>query len=186
MSSDSHTVAPETAGWTRPSLPPEGEKNFLDDHPFDLVQTPLPDGILVEQARIPMRDGVELAATIFRSEGGDPVPAIATATPYGKDNYQQWHNFRDAPRGNVPGGFSQPRPRRGLRPHPVRGPRPRLLGAQRLCRVLVDLAGLGASGSNPENSPGPDLPVGHHGLAGRAGLVHRQHRHERKLRCCTS
>lgn len=156
MSSDSHTVAPETAGWTRPSLPPEGEKNFLDDHPFDLVQTPLPDGILVEQARIPMRDGVELAATIFRSEGGDPVPAIATATPYGKDNYQQWHNFRDAPRGNVPGGGFYLGHVEVSDHTPFEAPDPGYWVPNGYAVVLVDLAGLGASGSNPENSPGPE------------------------------
>src|SRR5829696_4178318 len=64
--------------------------------------------------------------------GRRPVPAIATATPYGKDAYQQWHNLWDAPEGNVPGsGFTSGTSRS---PTPVRGTGPRLLGAQRLRR----------------------------------------------------
>jgi hypothetical protein len=37
---------------------------------------------------VPMRDGVELSADVYLPAGSDehPVPAIVTATPYGKDN----------------------------------------------------------------------------------------------------
>ena len=52
-----------------------------------------------------MRDGITLAGTLFRPrEESEPVPVVATATPYGKDRYDQWDNFWDAPAGNVPGG----------------------------------------------------------------------------------
>src|SRR6202050_4789663 len=37
---------------------------------------------------VPMRDGVELAADVYLPQGAetDPVPAIVTLTPYGKDS----------------------------------------------------------------------------------------------------
>jgi X-Pro dipeptidyl-peptidase (S15 family) len=37
---------------------------------------------------VPMRDGVELAADVYLPEGAEtePVPAIVTLTPYGKDS----------------------------------------------------------------------------------------------------
>jgi uncharacterized protein len=45
------------------------------------------------------------AGTPFRPrEETAPVPVIATVTPYGKDQYDQWDYFRDAPAGNVPRG----------------------------------------------------------------------------------
>jgi len=50
----------------RPPLPAEGERDYLDDHPFDLIKYPLSNDILVEEAKIPMRDGIRLAANIFR------------------------------------------------------------------------------------------------------------------------
>lgn len=183
MSTDSDTTAePAAAGWTRPELPPEGAKNLLDEHPFDLVQTPLPAGIVVEQVRIPMRDAVELAATVFRPVGGDAVPAIATATPYGKDNYQQWHNFRDAPEGNVPGGgfylghvevsdhtaFEAPDPGYWV----PNGYAVVLVDLLRPRRVRLQYREVTRTGS---------ALVGHAGLAGRAALVHRQRRDERGL-----
>jgi predicted acyl esterase len=154
---DDHTgSAAASAGWTRPVLPAEGEKDFLDEHPFDLVQTPLPEGIVVEQAAIPMRDGVVLAATIFRPAEGGPVPVIVTATPYGKDDYQQWHQFRDAPEGSVPGGgFYLGRVE--VSDHtPFEAPDPGFWVPNGYAVVLIDLPGLGASTSNNENSPGPE------------------------------
>jgi uncharacterized protein len=60
------TQAAQEPGWIRPVLPPDGEGNFLEDHPFDLVRTPLTDAVFVEQVTIPMRDGVTLAGTVFR------------------------------------------------------------------------------------------------------------------------
>lgn len=144
------------SGWTRPSLAPEGEADFLDDHPFDLVQTPLPTGVLVEQVTIPMRDGVTLAATVYRADDGEPVPAIVTATPYGKDDHQQWHRFRDAPEGNVPGGgFYLGRVE--VSDHTAfEAPDPGYWVPHGYAVVLVDLPGLGRSGSDPVGTPGPE------------------------------
>jgi predicted acyl esterase len=149
--------APELGtGWTRPALPPEGEKDFLDEHPFDLVQKPLPEGVLIEKVTIPMRDGVQLAATIFRPDSGDAMPAIVTATPYGKDNYQQWHNFRDAPEGNVPGGGFYLGHVEVSDHTPFEAPDPGYWVPNGYAVVLVDLPGLGASGSSPAGTPGPE------------------------------
>lgn len=86
------------------AIPPEGGRDYLEDHPFDVVTYPLPDEVLVEDLRIPMRDGISLGATIYRPAAGPPVPVITTATPYGKDRYDQTNYFRDAPEGSVPGG----------------------------------------------------------------------------------
>ena len=85
-----------STGSTRPSLPPEGEANLLDDHPFDLTQTPPLDGILVEQVSIPMTDGVILCRR--------PCTAPPTATSsghhhvhaYGKNHYNQSNHFSNA------------------------------------------------------------------------------------------
>ncbi|WP_203071245.1 CocE/NonD family hydrolase [Falsiroseomonas ponticola] len=35
--------------------------------------------------RVPMRDGVTLAATLYRPEGGGPFPVVMERTPYGRD-----------------------------------------------------------------------------------------------------
>lgn len=39
--------------------------------------------------RVPMRDGIELAATVYRPKGADPTPAIFTLTPYIADSYHE-------------------------------------------------------------------------------------------------
>ena len=67
MTHDPAPAAPAAARWQRPALPPEGEKGFLDEHPFDLQRSPLPDSVLVEQVTIPMRE--------WHHPGGDAVPA---------------------------------------------------------------------------------------------------------------
>lgn len=152
---DNSPGASPAGGWARPVLPPEGEKNFLDEHPFDLIQAPLGAGIRVEQVAIPMRDGVELAATVFRPNDGQPVPAIATATPYGKDNYQQWDYFRDAPEGNVPGGGFYLGHIEISDHTPFEAPDPGYWVPNGYAVVLVDLPGFGQSGSDPQHTPGP-------------------------------
>jgi putative CocE/NonD family hydrolase len=43
-----------------------------------------PTAIKQLHVRIPMRDGVQLSANVFRPEGTTPVPAILIRTPYGK------------------------------------------------------------------------------------------------------
>lgn len=39
--------------------------------------------------KIPMRDGVELNATVYRPKGDEPTPAIFTLTPYIADSYHE-------------------------------------------------------------------------------------------------
>jgi predicted acyl esterase len=138
------------------ALPPEGKRDYLTEHPFLLKKYPLPAGIVEEQVTIPMRDGINLAATVFRPESGDAVPVIVTATPYGKDKYDQWSAFQDPPIGTVPGGgfylgevtisdrtaFEAPDPGYWV-PHGY-------------AVMLVDLPGLGKSESNPSGTPGPE------------------------------
>ncbi|MGP6175373.1 CocE/NonD family hydrolase [Corynebacterium sp. A21] len=144
-----------TVGWTRPtSLPPEGEANFLDDHPFDFIQTPLPEEVLVEYIDIPMSDGVELAGTVFRPSDGQVVPVIATSTPYGKDDYDQWHYFRDAPQGNVPGGGFYLGSVTVSDHTPFEAPDPGYWVPNGYAVLLVDHPGFGKSGSNPDAAPG--------------------------------
>src|SRR5512133_3834959 len=40
--------------------------------------------------KIPMRDGIQLNATVYRPKSGEPAPVIFTLTPYVADNY---HGF---------------------------------------------------------------------------------------------
>ena len=180
MTDDTPNVA--SAGWTRPGLPPEGEAGFLDDHPFDLIRSPLPDGVLVEQVSIPMSDGIELAGTVFRPANSETVPAIATSTPYGKDDYQQWNNFATPPRATCLGGASEPGPRRNLRSHPVRGAGPRVLGTSGVRdppRLPPRPRKIGIEPhSRHRNQP---ALARHHGLARRATVVYRQRWHEWRL-----
>jgi uncharacterized protein len=56
-----------------------------------------PPAIRQFNLRIPMRDGVQLAANVFRPSGGARVPALLVRTPYGKgtditENYQSFVN----------------------------------------------------------------------------------------------
>jgi uncharacterized protein len=144
-------------GPQRPPLSPEGEANFLEEHPFDLVTYPLPPDVLVEEARIPMRDGIVLAANVYRPSAGPPVPVITTATPYGKDRFDQLNFFRDAPEGSVPGGGGF------YLGHfevcdctPFEAPDPGYWVPRGYAVVIVDLPGLGKSESNPSETPGPE------------------------------
>lgn len=47
----------------------------------------LQDIVFIWGAKIPMRDGVQLNATVYRPKGDEPVPAIFTLTPYIADSY---------------------------------------------------------------------------------------------------
>ena len=142
---------------TRPVLPPEGEADYLDAHPFEVRTYPLGDDVLVEDVRIPMRDGIDLAATVYRPSSGPAVPAITTATPYGKDEYNQTDNFRDAPVGSVPGGggFYVGELRFSDRT-PFEAPDPGFWVPNGYAVVIVDLPGWGKSQSNPAATPGPE------------------------------
>ena len=123
--------------------------NWLDEHPFDLNFSPLPENVLVEDIRIPMSDGVMLAATLYRPRSDEAVPVIATATPYGKDEFEQWNNFRDAPAGSVPGGgfyFGEV----NVSDHTAfEAPDPGYWVLRGYAVVLVDYAGTGQSQSAP-------------------------------------
>lgn len=141
----------------RPPLPPEGRRDFLDEHPFDVVRYPLPETVLAEDVRIPMRDGITLAATVYRPCSGPPVPVITTATPYGKDSFDQTDRFKDEPQGSVPGGggFYVGRLVCSDRT-PFEAPDPGFWVPHGYAVVIVDLPGWGKSESNPANSPGPE------------------------------
>ncbi len=139
------------------SLPPEGERDFLEEHPFDVVRYPLPPGVLVEDVWIPMRDGIFLAANVYRPDAGPPVPVIATATPYGKDRFDQTDFFRDAPVGSVPGGggFYLGHAEFCDRT-PFEAPDPGFWVPHGYAVMIVDLPGWGRSESNPAQTPGPE------------------------------
>lgn len=138
-------------------LPPEARENYLDDHPFDMQTYPLPDEVLFDDVRIPMRDGIHLGASVFRPRTGAAVPAITTATPYGKDRYDQTNYFRDAPDGSVPGGggFYLGSVRFSDRT-PFEAPDPGYWVPAGYAIVVVDLPGWGKSESNPTSTPGPE------------------------------
>lgn len=139
------------------AIPPEGGRDYLEDHPFDVVTYPLPDEVLVEDLRIPMRDGISLGATIYRPAAGPPVPVITTATPYGKDRYDQTNYFRDAPEGSVPGGGGFYLGRVMFSDHtPFEAPDPGYWVPNGYAVVIVDLPGWGKSESNPAGTPGPE------------------------------
>lgn len=136
---------------------PEGQHNFIEDHPFKIVTYPLPQNILVEEVMIPMRDGIRLAANVFRPKNGAAVPVITTATPYGKDRYNQWDAFRDPPIGTVPGGGGFYLGQIELSDHAAfEAPDPGFWVPQGYAVVLVDLPGYGRSESNPTATPGPE------------------------------
>ncbi len=141
----------------RPALPPEGEADYLDAHPFEVRTYPLGEDVLIEDVRIPMRDGIHLAATVYRPSSGPAVPAITTATPYGKDRFDQTDNFRDAPAGSVPGGggFYVGELRFSDRT-PFEAPDPGFWVPNGYAVVIVDLPGWGKSQSNPAATPGPE------------------------------
>ena len=57
-----------------------------EDRDPGAVTYPLPDGIIIERnVRVRMRDGVHLAVTVCRPEGGGRFPVIMCVTVYGKD-----------------------------------------------------------------------------------------------------
>lgn len=148
--SAAHSQDAKNSGNIPEAVPSEGIKNWLSDHPFNLVKYSLPDNILEEEVFIPMRDGIKLCATVFREKGGAPVPAITTATPYGKDNFNQWDLFRDPPVGTVPGGggFYMGDVRISDRT-PFEAPDPGFWVPNGYAVVIVDLPGVGKSESNP-------------------------------------
>lgn len=119
-----------------------------------MVTYPLPDEVLVEDLRIPMRDGISLGATIYRPAAGPPVPVITTATPYGKDRYDQTNYFRDAPEGSVPGGGGFYLGRVMFSDHtPFEAPDPGYWVPNGYAVVIVDLPGWGSPSPTPRERP---------------------------------
>lgn len=136
-----------------PSVEARREPNYLEEHPFDLETYPLPGDITLEEVLIPMRDGIRLAANVFRRPGAAAAPVIVTSTPYGKDNYDQWNNFRDAPVGNVPGGGFYLGSVRISDHTAFEAPDPGYWVPHGYVVVLVDHPGMGRSESNPTLDP---------------------------------
>ena len=61
-------------------------ENRGDNPDRGAVTHPLPEGVRIERdIRISMRDGVHLAATIYRPESEGRFPVILCVTAYGKD-----------------------------------------------------------------------------------------------------
>lgn len=160
----------------------EGKANYLFDHPFGLKRYPLPKSVLVEQVLIPTRDGINLAATLFRPRTADPVPAIVTATLYGKDNYNQWTYFQDPPEGNIPGGAFYMGDVTVSDHTAFEAPDPGFWVANGYAVMLVDLPGFGRSDQIPLLPGSGSTMGGHIRLGGETEMEYRQGRHERSFR----
>ncbi|MCX6226525.1 MAG: hypothetical protein NTV01_17545, partial [Bacteroidia bacterium] len=52
---------------------------------------------LIWGVKIPMRDGIQLNATVFKPKGAGPLPVIFTLTPYSSDTYHNraWYFSRN-------------------------------------------------------------------------------------------
>lgn len=78
----------------RIDVPIGGQSRRSHTVAFDIQGPDLPPSIAVDSnVRIPMRDGVSLAATVFRPVGGERVPVLMAMTPYGRDNGSNWSQF---------------------------------------------------------------------------------------------
>ncbi len=126
--------------------------DWLDEHPWDVRRSPLPEAVAVEDVSIPMRDGVELTATVFRDLGAPgPVPVIAAMTPYLRGGYDQWEGFRDPPLGHVSDFYMGAVE---ISDHTAfEAPDPGHWVPCGYAVVLIDYPGRGGSGSRPEDPP---------------------------------
>jgi putative CocE/NonD family hydrolase len=108
--------------------------------------------VAVEDVAIPMRDGVELTATVFRDPGAAaPVPVIAAMTPYLREGYDQWEGFRDPPLGHVSDFYMGTVE---ISDHTAfEAPDPGHWVPRGYAVVLIDYPGRGGSGSRPEDPP---------------------------------
>ena len=132
----------------------DSSPHWTDNHPFGLTKTSLPKDVISEDVRIPMRDGVQLAASVYRPTGAAPVPVVTTATPYGKDNFDQWQYFKDSPEGNLPSGGGFYMGNFEISDHtPFEAPDPGFWVPQGYAIVLLDHPGLGKSGSSATPPP---------------------------------
>ena len=113
------------------------------------------------EARIPMRDGIRLAADVIRPHaGGMKFPALVTTSVYTRQLQRSvialGQNEAGVSEFWVPRGYA----------HVIVDVR----GSQRFRRRLRPLRRAGAAG-----------PLRHHRMGGRAAVVQRQRRHERHL-----
>jgi uncharacterized protein len=129
-----------------------GVVDWLEDHPWDVRRHPLPSSVAVEDVAIPMRDGVELTATVFRDPGAAaPVPVIAAMTPYLRKGYDQWEGFRDPPLGHVSDFYMGTVE---ISDHTAfEAPDPGHWVPRGFAVMLIDYPGRGGSGSRPEDPP---------------------------------
>lgn len=76
--------------------------HLLQDIQFDVVENPLPADIIVDhKVRIPLRDGVSLAASLYRPATGEPTAVIIAISPYGKENFQGIGVFANVPNSHI-------------------------------------------------------------------------------------
>lgn len=87
---------------------------------------------------VPMRDGVELCADVFRPEGNCPFPALLAMSPYGKD-------IQSLPVPPQPLGFA-PWARSSVYNRAIEAGDPDYLTAHGYVHVIPDLRGIGRSG----------------------------------------
>lgn len=125
---------------------------WLEDHPWDVRRSALPANVSVDDVAIPMRDGIELTATVFRDPGSPaPVPAIASMTPYLRQGYDQWEGFRDPPLGHVEDFYMGTVE---ISDHTAfEAPDPGHWVPRGYAVVLIDYPGRGGSGSRPDDPP---------------------------------
>ncbi|MGY3149280.1 putative acyl esterase [Bradyrhizobium sp. USDA 3397] len=69
---------------------------------YDVVTSQLPAGIVTDHdVRIPMRDGVHLAASLYRPATPGTYPVIMAITPYGKSNFETISGFSSVPNNHI-------------------------------------------------------------------------------------
>lgn len=70
---------------------------------YDVVETPLPDGVEADHdVRIPLRDGISLAASLYRPRSSDAaMPVIVAISPYGKTNFEGIKVFSRVPNNHI-------------------------------------------------------------------------------------
>ena len=76
--------------------------HLLEGIQFDVVERPLSADIIVDhEVRIPLRDGVTLAASLYRPATSEPAPVIIAISPYGKENFRSIDLFSRVPGNHI-------------------------------------------------------------------------------------
>src|SRR4051794_37801461 len=77
--------------------------HFREGIQYDVVESPLPEEVRVDhEVRIPLRDGVALAASLYRPAAQDgPHPVIVAITPYGRTNFDGIKVFSRVPNNHI-------------------------------------------------------------------------------------